>query len=606
MKPIYIILLILSPIIYNNTLAQVSYTANTQTPVLNDDFRYGVNPGWFANWGNLDTTLANISAGVPAQGIEGAETNAWRAALFEHFVNQYGYDIRDYAFDHYETLGMTNHTVFLEGASAASSDDNIYCSSGDTTLLFENLYEDIWDGGANGTPYNDDNYYAKYVYETVSEYKDHVKIWEIYNEPDFSYSPNAFNPPSDPASWWNVDPDPCDVKIRAPIYRYIRTLRIAYDVIKTVDPTALIAVGGLGYPSFLDAVLRNTDNPTDGSVDATDYPLKGGAYFDVLSYHVYPHVAGCYRAGWNNATQQFDYKRHSDAGANCLAEYKDDFETVLEDRDYDGITYPKKLFIITETNVPRKGPNYNMPWAGANYGNDEIQRNWIIKAMVIAQQEDIRQVHIYKLGEHQNYATASDEFAMMGFFENLNNTNPYTQVFTDEGKAFKTTVQELEGLAYDAAQTGLLNLPSTIDGGAFKDSAGKFKYVLWAITMTDESEVASASYTFPSSLNIGNLTKKEWDHSISGTTSSIGSTNVSLTGAPIFLVPEDCPANLSISQNYLNGDVEVKKAGTAIDANNIINAGADIIYQAGSCIDLDPGFEVKLNAVFEANMDGCN
>ena len=500
---------------------------------------------------------------------------------------------------------MTNHTVFIEGASAASSDDSIYCSYGDTTLLFDNLYEDIWDGGANGTPYNDDNYYAKYVYETVTEYKDHVRIWEIYNEPDFSSSASAFNPPSDPTSWWNVDPDPCDIKIKAPIYRYIRTLRIAYDVIKTVDPDGLVAVGGLGYPSFLDAILRNTDNPVDGAVDATLYPLKGGAYFDVLSFHVYPHVAGCYRAGWNNTTQQFDYQRHSDAGANCIADYKDDFVMVLEDHDYDGGLYPEKLFIITETNVPRKGPNFSEPWSGHNYGNNEIQRNWIIKALVLAQKEDIRQVHIYKLGEHQDHATATDEFAMMGFFENLNNTNPYTQVFTDEGKAFKTTVEELEGWSYDATETSNLNLPSDVNGGAFKNASGDFKYVLWAITTTDKSEVANANFTFPSSSNVGNVVKKGWDYSITGVSTTESGSNLALTGSPVFLIPEDCPNDLTITQNYFGGDLEVIKAGNAIEATNLIHGGADIIYQGGNCVELKGGFEVKQNAVFEAKMGGC-
>ncbi len=606
MKPFIYVFICLIPLFYCvSGQAQVTYTANTQVEPLNDDFRYGVNPGWFANWGNLDTTLANISAGVPAQGIEGAGTNAWRAALFEHFVNKFGYDIRDYAFDHYETLGMTNHTVFVEGASSASSDPTMYCAN-DTTVLFDNLYLDIWDGGANGTPYNDSNNFAKYIYETVSEYKDHVKIWEIYNEPDFSYSANAYDPPSAPGSWWNVDPDPCEMKIKAPIYRYIRTLRIAYDVIKTVDPDAYVAIGGLGYPSFLDAVLRNTDNPTDGSVEANDYPLKGGAYFDVMSYHIYPHNAGCYRAGWNNATQQFDYQRHSDAGANCLAEYKDQFETVLTDHDYDGTTYPKKHFIITETNVPRDGPNFSMPWAGDNYGNDEIQRNWVIKALVIAQKNDLKQVHIYKLGEHENAGTPGSEFGRMGLFKNLNNTNPYTQIFTDEGKAFKTTVEELEGWAFDATKTAAMNLPSDVNGAAFKDLAGTYKYVLWAITQTDASEVASANYSFPSSFGLGNLNQKEWDASITGISSTVSSSGMTLSGAPVFLSEANCPPTLTVVQDYDNEEVELLQAGTVLDASNTIYAGADIIYQAGNCIELDPGFEVKVNAVFEATISGCN
>lgn len=71
----------------------------------------------------------------------------------------------------------------------------------------------------------------------------------------------------------------------------IGLLRISYEVIKTVDENAYVCIGGIGNPAFLDAVLRNTDNPIDGT-ENNDYPLLGGAYFDVLSFHSYPHIDG--------------------------------------------------------------------------------------------------------------------------------------------------------------------------------------------------------------------------------------------------------------------------------------------------------------------------
>ncbi len=52
---------------------------------------------------------------------------------------------------------------------------------------------------------------------------------------------------------------------------------------RKVDPTAHVAVGGLGYPYFLDAMLRNTDGQ-DGST--------AGNYFETLSFHFYPVFAG--------------------------------------------------------------------------------------------------------------------------------------------------------------------------------------------------------------------------------------------------------------------------------------------------------------------------
>jgi len=54
-------------------------------------------------------------------------------------------------------------------------------------------------------------------------------------------------------------------------------LRIAWEVIKKYQPNEYVCMGS-GYPAFVDVILRNTDNPTDGSV-TTDYPNKGGSYF---------------------------------------------------------------------------------------------------------------------------------------------------------------------------------------------------------------------------------------------------------------------------------------------------------------------------------------
>ena len=51
-----------------------------------------------------------------------------------------------------------------------------------------------------------------------------------------------------------------------------------------------LATGGLGYPEFLDAILRYTDNPDEGKVNS-GYPAYGGAYFDCDTYQQYPLYA---------------------------------------------------------------------------------------------------------------------------------------------------------------------------------------------------------------------------------------------------------------------------------------------------------------------------
>jgi len=535
------IIVILFFICFQNSFSQT--TANDIVPDWDDYFRYGVNPGYYPNWGDKDTILANIAAGNPNVGVEGAGVTAFRATLPEWFINVFGINVRDFAFEHYETLGMSNHTVFLEGPDEFHFDPTEYCE-GEHSELFANMYLDIWDNGQNGTPINDENYYALYVYNVVSNYKDYVLYWEIWNEPDFTSSLGSTLAPGEPGSWWTEDPDPCDLAIKAPIEHYVRMLRISYEVIKSIDPDAYVTAGGLGFPSFLHAILRNTDNPVDGSV-TPEYPLKGGAYFDVMSYHLYPHLSGCYRIGWNNDIFDFDYQRNSDAAAECIVGYKDDFQEVFNEFGYDGKTYPEKRWIITEINVPRVSTDPNNP---NNYGTDEIQRNWVIKACVTAQMIDIDQIYLYQLGETENEANAAFEFNMMGLYKNLNESSPYNQVYTDEGIAYKTLSETLSGLSYDAIKTAAMNLPSTIKGAAFKNDNSEYRYVLWAITDQDQTEDANAIYSFPASFNIESLEKTNWSSSIDGISSNVTSNGIFLTGEPVFL-----KANLSTgisAQNF--------------------------------------------------------
>ena len=58
--------------------------------------------------------------------------------------------------------------------------------------------------------------------------------------------------------------------------------------------------------------------------------------------------------------------------------------------------------------------------------------------------------------------------------------------------------------------------------------------------------------------------------------------------------------------NYTVGTNTHIKATNFITATNSINAGTDILYQAGKYIDLKTNFEAKTGAVFKAQIGGCN
>ncbi len=524
MKRFYLFMFLLS--IAHVNIAQVKFTANDVVKPYTGHFGYGSNVGYFPNWSAEQ--LGDISIGNDAEQIAGTGVTTLRPALFEHFMEQWGYEFRIPTFEHYRKLGAKDNVVFVGYPSEAHRDTTHYCST-KRSELFLNLYEPIWDDGKNGTPYNENNYYAAYLYKTVSLYKEYVKFWEIWNEPDYSFTANSIYSPGTGKNWWEHDPEPCDYDIRAPIQHYIRMLRISYEIIKTVDPEAYVAIGGIGYDSFLDGVLRNTDNPNKGEVNA-EFPLKGGAYFDVLSFHTYPHIDNSLR-DWSNALGGFVYKRHTDAAVTGVLTLRQRMEDVLFKHGYNGAQYPQKEWIITECNVPRKPLNMG-------FGSDEVQRNFIIKALVESQKHKIHQFHIFTLGDKFDEKDAKNiynEYHLMGLYQNLYKANPKTAKPNHIGIAYKTMSDLLYEARFDKELYEKLNLPEGIEGGVFITNQGRIAYVLWATTQKDNSEETLQVINLKRLIGESTLVQKRWNFAITQDSTMVNAENLMLTGEPVFL-----------------------------------------------------------------------
>ena len=536
--------------------AQVNYTANDPAHVFpyTTEFLFGTNMGAYDTWTNV--AVADIAAGNPALNVKGAGAKSLHLPLPENFLDprgpgHYDYDVELWQFAHFATIGIKDNAVWLEQpldvpGVVTHRDQTIYPGCNEQSLIWSNIYEPIWDGGANGTAYNDNNYLAAYIYKTVSLYKPYVKFWELVNEPDFDDAGVGFRSPGDQAgNWWDRNPQPCELhNLKAPITSYIRMLHILYEVVKTLDPSAYVSMGGVGYPSFLDAVLRNTENPNGGAVTA-QYPTTGGGWIDCLSFHYYPmydlhkyDISSPNAADWGWR----DY-RHSDAAIDGYVARKKLLDSVLNNRGYNGITYPKKVFINTENNVSRK--QFPVPdGSGSTYiGGDEVQRNFDMKALVASQINDVRQFYIFGIGDSKNDNEASDNpFDFVGLYKNLNGNGPgydvanpgtYGQQYNQSGIAYKTMSDALMGFSYDKDRTALMNLPAKVRGGAFKNSSGDYKYVLWAATSIDNSEAASATYAFPPSIMLpSTVEQRSWDFSQTNTSPVASPNNIALTGSP--------------------------------------------------------------------------
>ena len=254
-----------------------------------------------------------------------------------------------------------------------------------------NLYEDIW---LDENTVNPNNYWANYVYKTVSTYKDYVKIWETWNEPDYTDWRKA-------GDWDKNPPNPKDLyHWYGSIFEYIRLLRITYEVAKKVDPTCWVATGGLGYSSFLDAILRYTDNPQDGSV-TKEYPAYGGAYFDCDAYHQYP------KYGVDDPETKEQYNGYgSDSLAKKVVILKKNHHYVIKKYGF-GTDYPDKIFVNTETGVTSEKKD--------NVGGNLERRNWILKLAMYAIEYDVKQIHLLNMVDDEGFGDYKSVGAFTSF-----------------------------------------------------------------------------------------------------------------------------------------------------------------------------------------------
>jgi hypothetical protein len=552
-----------------------SFTANDIVNSNAGTFAYGANQGYYVGYNN-NVTNDNLFADLLVKA--GCKTS--RPKLYEAFIQQYGINIRIKSFKYYvDTLKMQELTLFLDADdittyTAHQATDSVTCNGTKyKSKLYKNLYLPIWDDSVGGkTPINEQNYYAAYVYNIVKTYGPYVRYYEVWNEPDFTSSSNAFLASGAAGNWLDNNPPPCDLtNLYAPLTSYVRLLRITYEVVKALSPTSYVATGGIGYPNFLDAVLRNTDNPNGGAVSA-DYPLTGGAYFDVLSFHSYPQFT---LNAWNNTLGKMDYFRYSDYAIQKFVGLKSSFTTVLSKYGYGG-KFPAKRWIVTETNIPRK--RYT-DMANPYIGSDTAQRNYVLKAYVYAQKNNVQQMYIYCLGDSNDESasvSSSTGNDLMGLYYNLKKATPATATLTPTGVAVKTMTSLLYGYAYDSVKTKSLNftLNKTSDGAAFTKGTTTY-YVLWAKTTRDLSEAASATFTLPSNLASGGIVYN-WDYSSTNTTTSVTGSTIALTGSPILLKTtlvtgvekeEELQNGLTIYPNPSKGELNILRNNASGDLN---------------------------------------
>lgn len=432
----------------NNALYQIP-------PKLNSG-QIGINTGYYPpNWSDIQQAGLARTYGF----------HTLRTGLFHQVLNQWGYEDKKEALLYFKQLGFVD-VVGIIGYPTPESQDSTYSCNCQASTVFKGLYLPIWEQDSKETVINRENTFAAYIWKVAHTFKGLVKIYEVWNEPDAG---NGGLPKGSPGNWWDAPPPPCQTGLNASVFTYVRMLRITYEVLKKVDPNALVAVGGLGWPAYLDAICRYTDQPVTGQISSNAFPFTGGAYFDCVSFHAYPHLFIKPISHPNPGTASC---LGSNAAIEGLWGLKKQLNEVLLKHGFDGIRYTEKMWICTEFNLPREPCEF---WPG----NESTQLDFVVKALASAPINKVNQMHLYAFSDGRNQHPDNPEFDAMGMFEALDTTllskpKPHTIAL-----AIKHFEKLLEGYVFDPHQTAQLKLPSWLAGSIHKDNAGKKAIILW-------------------------------------------------------------------------------------------------------------------------------
>ena len=451
-------------------------------------FRFGVNGGYYGP-GIDRRESAQMSLAIGASSL--------RTTLPEYYLQKWGDEIEtgDYAF--YETLGLGHHACFLIGPTAEHSSAPAGVAEWELAHYSpKNLYEPIFldDGRVNP-----ENYWAAYVELVAKNYGQFLDLYEVWNEPDqvggnWQATQSWDKDPPKPSDlvWWNDS-----------VFAYVRMLRITHEVVHRFDDDAAVTTGGIGYGNFLSALLRYTDEPKAGEVTA-DFPQRGGAYIDVVSYHYYPVFGG----------------GSSDRGVDGLLEARDDYAERLE-----AAGEAERRFVVTENGAPR--------YALGDYpGGEEYSASYLVKSMTAGHYAGLIGIDWFAQGDGAAAGASTDSFDYMGLYFDYSQAMAVSETeASPQGRAYAWLSRWLPGSAPDAQALAALALPSDVRGAAFAQD-GRRLLVLWA--KTEDDETATATYELATS---GAVTVHSFDVEGGEHTEELqpvaGKVSLSLRGMPI-------------------------------------------------------------------------
>lgn len=447
-------------------------------------FRFGINLG-HPNPDFSDAIMSDLASLVGVTSIRIKYPDY-------HFFN-WGTDIEVGDAEHYAANGQRDHVAFVIGMRQEHSTAPAGSSDWERDQYIpRNLYEPIWSGPGEVNP---NNYFAAYLRDTFSTYSKWVKYWEIWNEPDWIEDWTV-------SQRWATEPPTKEelVRFHGSIFDYVRMLRIASEVRDEFAPHTFVMTGGIGYSTFLDAIARYTDNPDGGQI-TDEYPKTGDAYFELVSFHHYPHLV---ETG------------ASDAGLDSFIAHRDELQAVLESRDVRG-----KGYMVTENGASHvaiedtaSGPEYAV--------------NYALKAFTWAKAAGFFGIDWFPLSDGTD---ASDAFAGMGLYQDISDLDaPDLAMTTVTGRAYAWLSGHLLTARWDEARTLDLDLPSGARGYAFASAEGAPLWVLWADSQSGEDSSAEVSIPAEAALDV-----HHWDYAAQPCEVAGGACTLQLQSTPVIV-----------------------------------------------------------------------
>jgi len=188
--------------------------------------------------------------------------------------------------------------------------------------------------------------YGDFVFQTVNRYKNKIKYWEIWNEPNI-------------LQFWKPSPN---------ADKYVKLLKAGYNAAKKADPTCKILLGGLAG--------NGIENWGIGSSDFLQniYSAGGKEYFDIVNIHPY-------EISYNTALDE--YNLH-------LIKRVLDTETVME-LNQDG----DKIIWVTEIGSPNRKDTFLRQQEGSEETQAKTIKNQVESLLAY---NKVEKVFIYSLG----------------------------------------------------------------------------------------------------------------------------------------------------------------------------------------------------------------